>query len=110
MEKNIDDQTNENVEKYEKYLKEKNKTIFKCNCVCCNYFYRPDINEKKEVVDWKRCQLRKFMQNQLQPLFEELKIERTEGNDVHTDLMYILYDLEKSESLRNCFHVFVREL
>lgn len=87
--------------KYNQYLKDINKTNNICNCLCCNCNYPPTNMNNQQEINWNNCQLRIYMSNELNPLWGN--INRSEGNDIRTDLLYIINDFKTNSNILDQF-------
>lgn len=75
--------------RYKNYIKNINKNQNICDCVCCSTFF-PPTNPNINNIDRHNCQLRIIVSNELDQLWGNNI--RTQGNDIHTDLIYMIND------------------
>ncbi len=87
--------------KYNQYLEDMNQKNNICNCLCCNCNFPPANVNNQQNIDWHNCQLRVILSNELNPLWGNTN--RSEGNDIRTDLMYMIDDFKTDPNILDQF-------
>lgn len=94
--------------KYRQYLEDMNSKNNICNCICCKCNFPPMNMNNQQEIDWRNCQLRIIMSAELNPLWGN--VTRSEGNDIHTDLMDMICDFKTNPNILDKFINYVNDI
>lgn len=94
--------------KYNQYLKYINRTNNICNCKCCSSFYPPTNMNNQQIPQWKNCQLRIIVDNELNPLWNNSI--RPIADDLRSDLLYMINDFKNNPNIVDQFINHVQNL